>query len=60
MTPKEKAEYLVNIFINYAYDKDSANVCAYKSVDEILKLDKKLPLETFEYYSEVLSEIIKL
>jgi hypothetical protein len=47
MTPKEKAEV-------------EAKQCALIAVDEILKLGKKIPLETLEYYVEVKNEIEKL
>ena len=70
MSPKEKAKEL---FDEYCYairteETDSgyftnviyANVCAILAVDEVLKLGKKLPLETLEYYLEVKIELEKL
>ena len=70
MTAKEKAKKL---FDEYCYairteETDSgyftnviyANVCAILAVDEVLKLGKKLPLETLEYYLEVKMELEKL
>lgn len=68
--PKQKAKEL---FDEYCYairteETDSgyfsnviyANVCAILAVDEVLKLGKKLPLETLEYYLEVKIELEKL
>lgn len=60
MTPKEKAEELVKRFTDYSHDKDSANVCAYIAIEEVLSIYKKLPLETLEWYVQVQKEIIKL
>ena len=70
MSPKQKAKELFN---EYCYairteETDSgyfsnviyANVCAILAVDEVLKLGKKLPLETLEYYLEVKIELEKL
>lgn len=70
MTAKEKAKEL---FDEYCYairteETDSgyfsnviyANVCAILAVEEVLKLGKKLPLETLEYYLEVKIELEKL
>ncbi len=70
MSPKEKAKELFN---EYCYairteETDSgyfsnviyANVCAILAVEEVLKLGKKLPLETLEYYLEVKIELEKL
>ena len=67
---KEKAKELFN---EYCYairteETDSgyfsnviyANVCAILAVEEVLKLGKKLPLETLEYYLEVKRELEKL
>ncbi len=47
---------------NSIYNKREtfAKQCALIAVDEILKLHKKLPLETLEYYVEVKHEIVKL
>ena len=73
MTPKNKARELVKKFRLYAFTSDydyaengaqneyyNAEKCALIAVDEILKLGKKIPLETLEYYVEVKSEIEKL
>ena len=70
MNPKDKAKEL---FDEYCYairteETDSgyftnviyANVCAILAVEEVLKLGKKLPLETLEYYLEVKIELEKL
>ena len=70
MNPKQKAKEL---FDEYCYairteETDSgyftnviyANVCAILAVEEVLKLGKKLPLETLEYYLEVKIELEKL
>ena len=63
MTPKEKAEELVQKFRIHQpvweVEGDSKQH-ALIAVDEILKLGKKIPLETLEYYVEVKSEIEKL
>jgi hypothetical protein len=61
MTPKEKAKELIGKFSNVPLlDSYEATQCALILVDEILKLHKKLPLETLEYYVEVKHEIVKL
>jgi hypothetical protein len=60
MTPKEKANELVDEMHEWFIDYGQAKGCALIAVDEILKLHKKLPLETLEYYVEVKQEIIKL
>ena len=68
MNPKNKAAELVDKFYpratSYSSDrknqKDNAKKCALIAVDEILKLHKKIALETLEYYVEVKSEIEKL
>lgn len=63
MTPKEKAEDLVNkMEKNFMYfaSRQVSKQHALIAVDEILKLGKKIPLETLEYYVEVKSEIEKL
>ena len=49
MTPKEKAEELV-----------IAKQSTLNAVNVILRLGKKLPLETLEYYLEVKKEIEKI
>lgn len=74
MTPKEKAEELVNKFIEhtmdwdildgYVEDIDRAKQCALIAVDEILEMD--LPIfeedcdEFYGYWQEVKHEIEKL
>jgi hypothetical protein len=70
MTAVEKAEELVyKMYDEMFYYKDgyssgdaigAAKKCALIAVDEVLKLHKKLPLETLEYYAEVKHEIEKL
>ena len=63
MTPKEKARELVHkMYAGFVHDLYSykAKQCAIIAVDEILKLGKKIPLETLEYYVEVKNEINKL
>ncbi len=75
MTPKEKAEDLVDKMSSQTYSYqpyagahyneeevgwEAGKKCALIAVDEILKLGKKIPLETLEYYVEVKSEIEKL
>ena len=70
---KEAKEKAKELFDKYCYairteETDSgyfsnviyANVCAILAVDEVLKLGKKLPLETLEYYLEVKIELEKL
>lgn len=62
MTPKEKAEELVNRFIyrrtDYVEIYD-AKQCALLAVDEILDILNQLSLE-YEYWQEVKQEIEKL
>jgi hypothetical protein len=64
MTPKQKAEELVDKMqypLHGVYViSHVANELALIAVDEILKLHKKLPLETLEYYVEVKNEIEKI
>jgi len=62
MTPKEKAEELVNYMQSSLYSDgwEDSKQCALISVNEILLLGKKLPLEVLEYYLEVKKEIEKL
>ena len=63
MSPKEKAEELVDKMENdfqYFASRQVSKQHALIAVDEILKLGKKIPLETLEYYVEVKSEIEKL
>ena len=62
LTTKEQAQLLVNRFYEVQtngnnMEYDSAVECALIAVDEVLKLHKKLPLETLEYYAEVKHEI---
>jgi len=66
MSPKEKANELFDKY-NYELSNhifngtfDIAKECALIAVDDVLKLGKKLPLETLEYYLEVRKEIEKL
>jgi hypothetical protein len=61
MTPKDKAKELIVNFSDVGLITSiEAKQCALIAVDEILKLGKKIPLETLEYYVEVKSEIEKL
>ena len=63
MTAKDKAEELVNkMEKNFMYfaSREIAIQHALIAVDEILKLHKKIALETLEFYQEVKSEIEKL
>lgn len=67
MSPKDKAIKLVDRFINVEYLIDFqgmtlelAKQCSLIAGDEILRLGKKLPLETLEYYLEVKQEIEKI
>ena len=62
MNPKEKAEELVDKMYKLANRAwyNIAKQCALIAVDEILKLHKKIALETLEYYVEVKQEIEKL
>ena len=70
---KEAKEKAKELFDEYCYairteETDSgyfsnviyANVCAILAVEEVLKLGKKLPLKTLEYYLEVKIELEKL
>jgi hypothetical protein len=66
MTPKEKARELrdkMYLKIPSVYDPTAmphfpiAKECALIAVDEILKLHKKVALETLEYYQQVKIEI---
>jgi hypothetical protein len=72
MTPKEKAEELVNRYAiylraNLMYDEDAeedAKECALIAVDEILNLIGQYSIEPFifdiDYWEEVKQEIEKL
>ncbi len=63
MSPKEKAEELVDkMEKNFMYfaSKQVSKQHALIAVDEILKLHKKIALETLEFYQEVKNEIEKL
>ena len=67
MTPKKKAKELVGKFRQVppsspytGIDNIEAKQCAFIAVDEILKLHKKVSLETLEFYQEVKQEIEKL
>ena len=66
MTPKEKAEELVDKYQYYVAEKDffgnnvelkNAKQCALIAVDEILSL---LPLVNRDYWQEIKQEIEKL
>jgi hypothetical protein len=61
MTPKEKAKELVDKFwYILSITLEQAKQCALIAVDEILKLHKKVALETLEFYQEVKQEILAL
>ena len=63
MTPKEKAQYLFDIYTNYVgeYDVDKlAKQCAIIAVDEILNLYWLHDKKGFDYWQEVKQEIEKL
>ena len=70
MIPIEKAKELLNIFNNKHFPESKEYIiyqsleeskrCSLIAVYEILSLGKKLPLETLEYYLEVIKEIEKL
>jgi hypothetical protein len=70
MTPKEKADELVNKFISHTKVfhehlgwedyLDSAKQCALIAVDEILKLELQEVYQNIDYWQEVKQEIEKL
>ena len=63
MTAKEKAAQLTYKYSTLLDLKTTDGLvlqCALISVYEILRLGKKLPLETLDYYLEVRKEIEKL
>jgi hypothetical protein len=66
MTPKEKAEELVDKFMNTFYRtqdfiwKSTAKQCALIAIDEILKAAFYATDEIYNYYLEVKQEIEKL
>ena len=62
MTPKLKAEELVNKFIRTNGNAFFAKECALIAVDEILDMVKHTPIEDIEneYWQEVKQEIEKL
>jgi hypothetical protein len=64
MTPKEKAQYLFDIYTNYVgeYDVDKhAKQCALIAVDEVLSYSKAHGfIGLTEYWEEVKQEIEKL
>ena len=67
MTPKEKAEELVNRFHKYTWngednlDNKNAKQCALIAVDEILKeLPEDYQNDIWSYWPEVKEEIEKL
>jgi len=73
MTPKQKAEELVDKFISYSYysdgnnsmernyqQKDNAKECALIAVDEILSWQDWMGKEMLNYWQEVKKEIEKL
>jgi predicted proteasome-type protease len=58
MTPKEKAKELVDRFwYSLSITLEQAKQCALIAVDEILKLHKKVALETLKFYQQVKQEI---
>ena len=59
MTPKEKARYLVDKFLDRDYTDDDAVECALICVDEIIS-STFVQNNTFNYWSEVKEEINKL
>jgi hypothetical protein len=60
MEAEKKARELVDKMLA-VYDIDNIAIdCALIAVDEILKLHKKVALETLEFYLEVKQEIEKL
>ena len=68
MTPKEKAQYLFDIYTNYVgeYDIDKhAKQCAIIAVDEIIsEIEPSVSMDVIEarikYWQEVKQEIEKL
>jgi hypothetical protein len=63
MTAKEKAaqlRYKYSTLLDLKTTDGLVLQCALISVYEILRLGKKLPLKTLEYYLEVRKEIEKL
>jgi hypothetical protein len=63
MTPKEKAEELVNKFTDVEDGEmyiGKAKKCALIAVDEILKVAFYAPNEIYEHYIQVKNEIEKL
>ena len=68
MTPKEKAEELVNKYKEVAYSDllpqkgidENAKQCALIAIDEMIEVAKSLTMETQEWYEEVKQEIEKL
>jgi hypothetical protein len=69
MTPKEKAQYIFDIYTNYVgeYDVDKhAKQCALIAVDEILnEFPSQCPKESYEmerhlFWQEVKQELEKL
>lgn len=59
LTPKERARYLVDKFLERGYTDDDAVECALICVDEILS-STFVQNNTFNYWSEVKEEINKL
>jgi hypothetical protein len=63
MTPKEKAQDLIDEFLNANYtviNCDGAIQCALIAVDEVLQLCWNGNLKAKEYWEEVKQEILNL
>lgn len=68
MTPKDKAENLLNKYWKSCYDKhdfaklnkEDAKQCALIAVDEILEITKHESPSAYVYYMQVKQEIEKL
>ncbi len=65
MTPKEKAEELVDKMYQHQWRKDTvefrnAKRCALIAVDEIIDLVKHIDVDSEDYWNEVKQEIEKL
>jgi hypothetical protein len=60
MTPKEKAEELIDKFSQTNGNSFFAKECALIAVDEILKLELQEVYQNSDYWQEVKQEIEKL
>jgi len=60
MTPKEKAEELIDKFTQTNGNSFFAKECALIAVDEILKLELQEVYQNSDYWQEVKQEIEKL